>query len=152
MSMLRRLVRNQRATSAIELAFIMPLLATSAVGIVDLSRGYSAKLQLDQAAYRSIEKVQQYYTTKDTYSTLQDEAASAAGVPSSNVTIDYWLECNGVRQGSYDSTCSTGQTYARWITVDIQSSYTPIFNLGLFTKNYSSGAITLHGKAGLRTQ
>ena len=147
-----RLRSDREASSVVELALIMPVFAAAAAGIVDLSRGYSAKLQLEQAAYRSIEKVQQYYTTKDTYGTLQDEAATAAGVPSSNVTIDYWLECNGTRQSTYNTTCSGGQTYARWITVDIQSSYTPIFNLGIFTGNYASGAITLHGKAALRTQ
>lgn len=148
----RHLSSDRQGSSVVELALIMPVFAAAVVGIIDLSRGYSTKLQLEQAAYRSIEKVQQYYTTKDTYSTLRDEAATAASVPSSNVSIDYWLECNGTRQSNYDTTCSGTQAYARWIAVDIQSSYTPIFNLGIFTGNYSSGAITLHGKAALRTQ
>jgi len=151
MRVLRHLCSNKQASSVVELALVLPVLASAMVGIIDLSRGYSAKIQLEQAAYRSIEKVQQYYTTQDTYSTLQNEAATAAGVPSSNVTIDYWLECNGTRQSDYNTTCSGGQTYARWISVDIQSSYTPIFDLHIFTGN-PSGAITLHGKAALRTQ
>lgn len=147
-----RLGSDKQGTSVVELALIAPVLATLVVGIIDLSRAYSMKILLEQAAFRSIEKVQQYYTTESTYSTLQDEAATAAGVPTSNVTIDYWLECNGTRQNSYDTTCPSAQTYGRWISVDIQSSYTPMFNLGIFTGNYSSGAITLHGKAALRTQ
>ena len=47
---------DKRGTAAIELALIAPILATRVVGIVDLSRGYSMKLQLEQAAQRAIEK------------------------------------------------------------------------------------------------
>jgi Flp pilus assembly protein TadG len=152
MMQIRNIARDERATSTIELAMVMPFFAALIIGVVDLSRGFSTKLQLEQAAYRSIEKVQQYYTTESTYSTLQTEAATAAGVPTSNVTIDYWLECNGVRQTVYDSTCPSGQTYARWISVDIQNSFTPMFSSRAWPGANPDGTFTLHGKAALRTQ
>ncbi|WP_425506818.1 hypothetical protein [Sphingomonas rhizophila] len=65
------------------------------VGMTDLSRGFSAKLQLTQAAQRSIEKVMQTSFQTGAVDTLKAEAASAAGVDASAVTIDYWLQCNG---------------------------------------------------------
>jgi Flp pilus assembly protein TadG len=152
--MMRRmsLARDERGASIIELAMVMPFFAALIIGVVDLSRAFSTKLQLEQAAYRAIEKVQQYQTTESTYSALQNEAATAAGVPTANVTIDYWLECNGTRQTTYDMSCTSGQTQARWITVDVQNDFSPMFRSRAWPGANTDGTITIHGKAGLRTQ
>jgi Flp pilus assembly protein TadG len=146
------LSRDERGASIIELALVMPFFAALIIGTVDLSRAFSAKLQLEQAAYRAIEKVQQYQTAESTYSTLKNEAATAAGVPTANVTIDFWLECNGTRQAAYDTTCTNGQTYGRWITVDVQNNFTPMFSSRHWPGANPDGTFTIHGKAGLRTQ
>jgi Flp pilus assembly protein TadG len=154
----RSLAADERGTSIIEMGFVVPVLATFLIGAVDIGRAYSQKLILEQAAYRAVEKVQQYQSTESTYTTLKVEvvaAAVAAGftdVTISNVTVDYWLECNGVRQSSYDTTCSSGQTYARWITVDATHSFSPMFASSKWPGSNSDGSYTLHGKAGLRTQ
>lgn len=150
--LLKSLALDESGASIIEMAMVVPVLATLLIGFVDISRAYSYKLQLEQAAQRSIEKVQQYQTSESTYSTLQSEAATAAGVSASNVAIDYWLECNGTRQSNYDSVCSNGQVYARWITVDITGSFTPMFSSSRWPGSNSDGTYTVHGKAGLRTQ
>ena len=88
------LARDERGASIIEMAMAMPVLASLLIGMVDISRAYSAKLQLEQAAYRAVEKVQQYQTTESTYDTLKTEAGSAAraagftNVADSDVVID----------------------------------------------------------------
>ena len=146
------LARDERGASLVELALVVPILASLLIGMIDLSRAYSYKLKLEQAAQRAIEKVQQYQTANSTYSTLQAEAATAAGVPSSNVTIDYWLECNGARQTNYDSVCPSGQVYARWIQVDVSGTFTPLFASKRYPGANSNGTFTLHGIAGMRTQ
>jgi len=127
-------------------------MASLLIGMVDLSRAYSYKLKLEQSAQRAIEKVQQYQTTTSTYGTLQSEAAAAAGVPTSNVTIDYWLECNGARQSNYDTVCSGSQTYARWVTVTVQGTFTPMFRSKYYPRANSDGTFTIQGKTGMRTQ
>lgn len=146
------LARDERGASIIELAMVAPVLASLLIGMVDLSRAYSYKLKLEQAAQRAIEKVQSYQTTKSTYGTLQSEAAAAAGVPTSNVTIDYWLECDGTRAASYDSVCTGSQTYARWITVTVQGTFTPMFRSKYYPRANSDGTFTVTGKTGMRTQ
>lgn len=154
----RSIVRDQRGASVIEMGLLLPVLSTVVIGAADISRAYSQKLILEQAAYRAIEKVQQYQSTESTYNTLKNEvvaAATAAGftdVTASNVTVDYWLECNGVRQSTYDSTCSTEPATARWITVDVTHSFTPMFASSKWPGSNSDGTYTLHGRAGLRTQ
>lgn len=148
----RTLARDQRGTSLIEMAMVAPVFAAMLIGMVDISRAYSAKLQLEQAAYRAIEKVQQYRTTTDTYSTLQAEAATAANVATTAVTVDPWLECNGTRQTSYTGVCPTGQVPTRYITVSIEKMFTPMFGSRFFPRANTNGTYTLTGRAGLRTQ
>jgi len=159
--MIRRIkdfARDENGASLIELAIALPILASLLIGMVDISRAYSAKLQLSQAAYRAVEKVQQYNTTASTYNTLKTEAASAAtaagftGVTADSVAIDFWLECNGARAADYNTPCPNGQAYARWVTVDITASFSPMFASRRWPNANSDGTFTLHGKAGLRTQ
>jgi Flp pilus assembly protein TadG len=155
---LKPLARDERGASVIEMALVTPILTSLLIGMVDISRAYSAKLQLEQSAYRAIEKVQQYQATDSTYNTLKNEAVAAAqasGFPNataSDVTLDFWLECNGARQGTYDTVCPSGQAYARWVTVDIAGTFTPMFSSRAWPGANSNGTFTLHGKAGLRTQ
>ena len=156
MSALTRLfAADERGTSVVELALLMPVLSSMLIGMVDISRAYSAKLQLEQAAQRSIEMVQEYrttYTTSDTYTTLKNEAAAAANVNVSAVTIDYWLECNGTRQTTYDMECNPGQTETRYVTLSIQKMFTPMFGSRFFPGANANGTYTLTGRAGLRTK
>lgn len=153
--MMRRLLtlaRDERGTSLIEMAMVAPVFAMLLVGFVDISRAYSARLQLEQAAQRSIEKVQQYRTTSSTFSTLQAEAMAAANVAASAVTVDPWLECDGARQANYNTSCTPGQVQARYITVSIVKKFTPMFGTRFFPGANADGTYTLVGDAGMRTQ
>ena len=147
-----RLARDDRGASIVELALVVPIMGSLLIGMVDLSRAYSHKLKLEQAAQRAIEKVQQYQATSSTYGTLQADAAAAAGVPTTDVAIDYWLECNGTRATNYDSVCTTGQTYARWVQVDVTGTFTPLFPSKRYPGANTNGSFTLHGISGMRTQ
>jgi Flp pilus assembly protein TadG len=147
-----RIARDDRGASIIELALVAPILASLLIGMVDMSRAYSYKLRLEQSAQRAIEKVQQYQTTTSTYGTLQSEAAATAGVAATDVTIDYWLECDGARQADYNTSCSGSQTYARWVTVSVRGTFTPMFRSKYYPRANSDGSFTITGKAGMRTQ
>ena len=147
-----RLARDDRGASIIELALVAPVLASLLIGMVDLSRAYSYKLKLEQSAQRAIEKVQAYQTSTSTYTTLQSEAAAAAGVPTNKVTIDYWLECDGTRASNYESVCTGSQTYARWVTVSVEGTFTPMFRSKYYPRANTDGTFTIVGKTGMRTQ
>jgi Flp pilus assembly protein TadG len=152
---LKSLARDESGASIIEMGMLLPFLGAMVIGVADISRAYSAKLKLEQAAYRSIEKVQQYRDTSSTFSTISSEAttaATAAGFTSPVVTIDYFLECDGSRQATYNTMCTGTATANRWITVDIQAKYTPMFASNKWPGSNADGTYTLHGKAGLRTQ
>lgn len=159
---LLKLARDDRGTSVIELALIAPMLATLIIGISDLSLAYSAKLQLEQAAQRSIEKAMQGMQgdeSTDIFDGLKTEAATTAGVAESAVTVRYWLECNGVSQNSspssmeadYNKVCSGTAVYSRHLSVSIQKRFTPTFQIKWLGSN-TDGTFTLVGESGLRVQ
>ena len=158
MQKFRNLLADERGTSLIEMGFATPILAACLMGMVDLSRAYSERLQLEQATQRAIEKVMNRQTTSTSYNTLRSEAVSAAHdagystVTTSDVTIDFWLECDAVRQTNYDSSCTTGQIQARYLNVAIQKKFTPYFGTQYFPGANSDGTFTLRSDAGIRTQ
>jgi Flp pilus assembly protein TadG len=146
-------LRDESGGSIIEMALAAPVLALLLIGMVDLSRGYSTKLQLEQVAQRTIEKVQNSDYAESQKSALQSEAAAAAGVQTSAVTVSSWLECNnsGTKQAFTSSCSDASHPYARYVEIDIQKTYTPLFSTKFAGAN-PDGTYTLRGVAGVRVQ
>lgn len=153
------LLRDEGGTSIIEMGLMMPILATLLIGMVDISRGYSAKLFLEQAAQRSIEKAMNGKKQTTLFETLKAEAAAAAEVSATAVEVRYWLECGGVSQNTstatmaadYEKKCADGVAYARYVNVRIQKVFTPMFSTR-FAGARSDGTYLLTGEAGIRVQ
>jgi Flp pilus assembly protein TadG len=149
--LLSRLRGDARGAAIIELALVAPILSMLLIGMVDIGRGYSAKLQLEQAAQRAIEKVMNGQADRSSVAALKTEAATTAGVAEANVTVDFWLECNGARQSSYDTTCSDTAISRRYLTVQITKPFRPMFSTKWLGAN-PDGSFTVIGKTGVRTQ
>ena len=160
---LLKLARDDRGTSIIELGLLAPILATLVIGMTDISMAFSEKLKLEQVAQRAIEKAMQGMQgddSTDIFNTLKAEAAAAAGVSESAVTVRYWLECNSVSQNTsastmqadYEKVCAnSSQVYSRHLNVSIQKNFTPTFSVRWLGSN-SDGTFTLSGEAGMRVQ
>ena len=148
---LRRLRRDRRGAAIIELAIAAPVFAGFLVGMVDLGRAYSSKLQLEQASQRAIEKVMNGQADTQTAPALANEAATTAGVPLSQVTVDFWIECDGTRAAIYETPCGAGQVSRRYMTVQISKSFAPMFTARWAGAN-ADGTFTLIGKTGVRIQ
>lgn len=159
MMKLLHLGRDERGASIIEMALVAPVFASLLIGMVDLSRGYSEKLMLEQAAQRAIEKAMQGKKETDLFDTLQEEGAEAADVDERDVVVNYWLECDGVSQNTsratmaadYEKVCTSGQSFARYVTIEIPKTYRPMFRVR-FAGSNSDGTFNLKGKAGIRVQ
>lgn len=148
-----RFIRDDRGAAIIESALVAPMLAAMIAGATDLSLGFSQKLKIQQAATRSIELATAAGLNSSAFQTLQADAANAAGVPSTQVTVDRWLECSGVRQTSFSGTCASGQLVARFVSVRITDSYEPYFGFVLRSANMSrDGSIPISGYAAVRVQ
>lgn len=167
--MLRRgnLSECDRGASVIEFAMAAPFLAALLLGIIELSRAYSDRLQLEQAAQRTVERVQQQRAASSDYSWMKTEAATAAGITASpsNPTVSQWLECtptdgNGTTTGppvsqgenSLAQQCPNDTDLpARYVSVSIQKTFTPAVS-SRFLGTDANGNYTLTGEAGIRIQ
>ena len=150
--MLKRLRREERGVTVVEFAFVAPVLVLFLLGIVDGARAISAKLTIDQAAYRGLEKIA-VGTVQTDYTFAQTEAATAAGVPTSNVTVTNWVECNGKKMPNFTDTCTGTQQTARYVQIAITKSFVPSFGYGkYFLSADSSGNVAMSTSAAIRIQ
>jgi Flp pilus assembly protein TadG len=143
---------DERGNSFVEMALLTPVFATLLLGTVDLSRAYSARVDLEQAAHRAIEmeQVKNYVETDNT--SIETEAETAAGT-GSDATVTDWLQCGtSPTHLSYTSSCSDGVATARYVQVSITKTYTPLFTNSIFANRNQNGTVTLTANAGVRVQ
>lgn len=151
---------SESGAAVIELALALPILSALVLGMSDLACAYSLKLQIEQAAQRTVEQVEQEKSvqTSSYKSALEAEATTAMsdlGYTSGNtITGNSWLECSSdsgktwTPQSSFTASCpnSTDLT-ARYVSVYIARTYSPIFS----AYNWP-GSKTVDGYAEVRIQ
>ncbi|MCW6529041.1 hypothetical protein NED98_02170 [Sphingomonas sp. MMSM20] len=142
----RRLSRCTRGTSVVELGIVLPLFALLVLGLVCVAITVGQKLRLQQAVARSLEMATAGGIDNADPTGIQQEAATAAGVPVSQVTVDEWLECDGVRQTSA-TTCDASQQVGRYVSVQISATYALPFSLP-----FGQGSIPLSTFSSVRLQ
>jgi Flp pilus assembly protein TadG len=167
---MRKFFSNERGAVVIELALIAPIFLLFVVGIVDMSNAYTRKLQLEQAAQRAIEKIQQTTQNKTIENTLKDEVVcqvngtdssdnciTSSPITTDNVTVAYRLECTNADgtvevQTNIDSAtdCTSSQTQAQYLSVHVIDKYTPMFPIHFGTD--ADGTYHLAATAGMRTE
>ncbi len=149
--LLTRLKRDTRGVAVIELALIAPVLAIMVVGVIDMSNGINRKLQLEQAAQRSLEMILQTTGNDTTEAAITAQVVQQAGVEAGDVVVARRLECGGVAVPDITAECDPLVTEARYITVTVTDKYTPMFRVH-FTGLNADGTYHIAAKAGMRTQ
>jgi Flp pilus assembly protein TadG len=134
-NLLRAMGAATDGVAVVETALIAPVLAIVIVGVIDTAGYGAAKLESQQAVNRGL------------------ETATQAGVSTSQVTVTQTLECSGTTT-SWSSSCATGQETARYIQIQISTTYTPLFALGSLAKLYgnSDGIIPISTSQVIRIQ
>ncbi|WP_265563514.1 TadE/TadG family type IV pilus assembly protein [Sphingomicrobium arenosum] len=173
--MFKRLAAEDRGSATIELALVAPVMAVMIVGVVDMSMAYSRKLAIEQGAQRAIEKVMQTTTTETVHGTLAKEAAAAAGVPESQVSVKYVRECDGTETNittavaavqalidagtaweNIDTSAmdcpSTTTLERRYLTVTITDNFDPVLDPRLAGLGSKDGKFPITVETGIRTQ
>jgi len=148
---LRRLLRDTRGAGVIELALATPVLLLMLLGMIDTVQGFAAQLHLKQSAARTVDLASAGGLSSAAFQNLGEEAAAASGRPVADVTVDKWLECDGARQSSFDGNCAAEQQVARFVSVRIGGTYTPMLS-GVMARFGLAGTIPIEGKASVRMQ
>lgn len=149
MRVFHRLRRDARGSATIELALVLPVLATFVMGAADVSMAIGRKLVVEQAAQRAVELIMQTTTDTTVEENIKEEAANAAGIDEANVTVAYNLECDGV-DTTYSADCGAGEIEVRYITVTVTDEYEPLF-LSVFPITNANGKIDITAQTGVRT-
>lgn len=138
----------------LEFGLFFPFLALMLLGTIDLARGLATKFGIEQATQRTIELATLGNRPRADYSFLTAEAATAAGVPVGQVTLDQWLECNNTRQTNFTGNCPSGQQAARYVSITVWKDYTPMFEGIPFVGRIANanGKIRLTADSGVRVQ
>jgi Flp pilus assembly protein TadG len=162
-----RLLRDERGTSVIELSFIIPVLIMLICGASDLAMCYARGLTIQQAAARTAELALASGAPSDPSvmaTTLQNEAATAAGITvstttdatncqsSSNPCVKFWLECDGVVQLSYTSTCTGSAVPGRFVSITLTDTYNWMFEQIVPSWNHQPYSVQLRGFSEVRLQ
>jgi len=121
-------LRCKRGTSVVELGIVLPVFALLVLGLVCVAVAVGQKLLLQQAVARTLEMATAGGINNADPTGIQQEAATAANVPTSQVTVDKWLECDGARQTSA-TTCDASQQVGRYVSVQITTTYSLPFSL-----------------------
>ena len=135
-TLLARLAADRRGTSVTELALVAPLLTLFATGLIDVGQGMSERFTMQQAVNRSLEQLQAGPIEGDAdsndvdYAFLVADAAAAADVPPSDVSVRRWLECGNEPQPDFDDSCDLGEETARYLELRIDKLYEARFFLG----------------------
>jgi Flp pilus assembly protein TadG len=145
--------RDATGTSTLELALILPIAMFLVLGAIDSSLAFAEKLRVEAAAARAIEQITAYSRVNTDYSGSRTEAAAAAGVDVSDVTVTYWLECGNVVQSSFTATCAnSSDQIARFVKVAVSGKFEPVMNYGDFLQADGDGVVRVQGDASVRIQ
>lgn len=156
LSLARRLRSDLTGFGAMELGLSMPFMILLGLGTVDASQMISTKIDFEQAAQRTTDFALAKRPNGSNGAYLKTEAAREAGVSEQDVTVQIFLECNGVKQANFDSTCPSGQSAGRFVSVNITKQVPTEFDWSFFGKVLSvdafSEVVTVSGDSLVRFQ
>jgi Flp pilus assembly pilin Flp len=152
MTRLRSLRRDRRGAAAMEMVLITPIVAGLLYGAMDFSKAWMMRLNLEQAAQGGVEAALAQRGVQTSYNYALAEAIAAYGQPTTSATIDNWLECGGVRQGSLTANCA-GEQRARYVSIRLAAEYVPAFGWGVFFNgSTANNGFIVAGDATVRLQ
>ncbi|MBX7496138.1 pilus assembly protein [Qipengyuania sp. 6B39] len=146
-----RLARETRGTATVELALATPVLLTMALAGIDVALGFVHKLQVQQYAQIGGDYVMSEMENVPLDAEVKLRVNEGSAVPVTDITVDTWTECNGVKVMS--PTCVgqlTGATETKFMQIEVKKVYNPILNIpgyANYVKQFTStGKVTLQVK------
>lgn len=151
-----RLRRDDRGVALVEMALSLPLLMLLCLGMIDISRLVTSKIDLELASQQTVDYFLAKRPTNDKTANYITEAATAAGVAKSQVTVTIWLECDGVEAGKVTGECADGEETARyaWISIydDVETSFNWSTMASFFDGKERASTVRVVGDATVRYQ
>ncbi len=115
----QKLASDRTGFGAMELGLALPFLLLLCLGMIDASYLISTKIDYEQAAQQTTDFALAKRPTNSSTTYLVSEAKRASGLETSNVDVELFLECDGVRQSDFDTVCPDDEASARFVSVEI---------------------------------
>ena len=153
---LKRLKGDRRGFGAMELGLALPFLMLLCLGMIDASTLISTKIDYEQAAQRTTDFALARRPTNDSTTYIETEAKSASGLTADDITVEIFLECDGVRQDRFDSVCAATEVTARYVSVELSNDVATQFDWGALGRilgiSAFSNTVTVTGDSLVRFQ
>jgi Flp pilus assembly protein TadG len=127
---LRELWASREGASIVEFAFVVGLLCTLALGVLDFGRGYWKYTQVQTAAQAGAQyaMVNGFNSTSiGSAVTAATSVSSLAATPAPTQTCGCPNTSSGITAATCGASCTGGGTADKYITVGAQASYSTVF-------------------------
>ena len=152
----QRLRRDTEGVALVEMALSLPLLMLLCLGMIDVSRLIATKIDLEQAAQRTTDYVMARRPTNNRTAKYIAEAKDASGLGTDSIAVTLYLECDGVKQDSFNDECAADETIARFANVVITDDVETKFNwsgiASMFDGQRRSSTVKVVGDSTVRFQ
>ena len=148
---LAKLLRDRAGNATIEIALVMPLVFTLALGGLDFGMGYRHKVEMQQFAQLGAEYVMGTMEDLPTAVQVRQAVSDASGLPVGSVTVNTWIECNGVRPTIPAPHCvNPNAVQTDYMQISVRETYQPMLNIDgiadFATTQTHIGSVTLRTK------
>lgn len=129
---IRSFVRSQRGSSAVELAFILPMILALTLGAFDFGLGYFEKVKLAAAARAGVQYAMHnnFSTDEQTRLAVEQSVRDDAGDDGGALTVaaNYFCECDDGTAIVCTDSCPGNVRPFTFVRVSVQTLYEPLFN------------------------
>lgn len=152
----RKLATDSAGFGAMELGLALPFLLLMCLGMIDASNLISTKIDYEQAAQRTTDFALAKRPTNSSTTYLVNEAVNASGLGADDITVELFLECDGVKQSNFNSVCEDGEASGRFVSVEISKDVATRFDWSALSRliGYKAfnGTVTVTGDSLVRFQ
>lgn len=127
----QRFFKDRRGVAAVELALALPILTVMALGSIDLARGFSYKMNLQQYAQSGADFIVANGESIPTEAQVKTEVAAVSGLATTAITVTKWTECNRGKNGTlpYDTCPGSSDEKANYMQIAVTDTYDPILDI-----------------------
>ena len=126
---LRTMSRDERGTSVLELALVLPVISMLSLAAIDFAMAFGMKLQVQQYAQAGADFVVASGATPPTPEAVKAEVVAISGLNASEVTVTRFTECNAVKVALFGLCPGLLDVKTNYMQISTVDTYEPMLNI-----------------------
>ena len=147
-ALFRSFVRCLRASVAVELALLTPVLMLMLVGVIDFGGAVNERMKLTSAARAGVQFANQSAANADDTAGILQAVQNAGGLDTANITIEttQFCACGDGSAATCGDTCAGGGAAGTYVSILVKEQYTTIFPGLIYPSHKGGGCHWLDGR------